>query len=50
VDLVTFTPRTTIGAERVVVAGAVGRYLAHAIDFTGAGSPSATYLAAFSRY
>lgn len=49
VDLVAFTTRTTTGAERVTVAGSVRRYLAQAIDFTGAGSPTSTYFAGFAR-
>jgi hypothetical protein len=50
IDLVAFTARTVFGAQRVTVAGAVRRYIAGALDFTGAGSgPSATFLAGFAR-
>jgi hypothetical protein len=50
-DLVAFTPRTSTGAERVTVAGAVERYAAVSLDFTGAGSsPSTTYLAGLARF
>jgi hypothetical protein len=49
-DLVTFTVRTAIGAERVAVAGNVYRHLASSWAFTGAGSnPSATFLIGFAR-
>lgn len=49
-DLVAFTARTAIGAERVTVTGTVNRYTAVALDFTGAGSgPSITYFAGFAR-
>lgn len=49
-DLVAFTARTTVGAQRVTVTGDVERHLAQSIDFTGAGAgPSATYWAGFAR-
>jgi hypothetical protein len=52
VDLVTFTAKIAIGAERIALAAgtAVNRYLSSSIAFTGAGSgPSCTYLVGFSR-
>lgn len=50
-DLVAFTTRTTVGAQRVTVVGDVERHLAQSIDFQGAGAgPSATYLCGFARY
>jgi hypothetical protein len=49
-DLLTFTTRTTIGAQRVAVAGAVRRHLAQSIAFVGAGSgASCTYATGFAR-
>jgi hypothetical protein len=46
----TFASITAIGAERITVAGAVNRYLATALDLTGAGSsPTVTYFAGFAR-
>lgn len=50
-DLVAFTARTSVGAQRVTVTGDVERHLAVALDFTGAGSsPSTTFWAGFARY
>jgi hypothetical protein len=50
-DLVAFAPRTTVGAERVTVAGDVERYTAVSLDLTGAGSgPSVTYWAGIARF
>lgn len=49
VDLINFTDRTAIGGERIEVAGTVNRHLAASWDFTGAGSPSATFFVGFAR-
>jgi hypothetical protein len=49
-ELVAFTVRTAIGAERKTVAGTVNQYLAAAWAFTGTGtSPSVTFVAGFAR-
>ncbi len=49
-ELLAFTSRTTVGAQRVEVSGAVEKSLATSIDFEGAGSsPSATYAVGFAR-
>lgn len=45
-DLITFTPATAIGAERIVVAGTVNRYT-RSLDAIDTGS--ATYIMAFGR-
>lgn len=52
VDLVAFASETlTRHAQRIVIGGPVRRYLAQALDRTGAGpGGSITYLAAFCRY
>lgn len=50
-DLVAFTERTAVGAERVTVAGTVEQYASVAWDFTGSGtSPSATFWVGLARY
>lgn len=49
-DMVTFTTRTAIGAERIAVTGTVNRHLAHSWAFNGAGAgQSATYMVGFAR-
>jgi hypothetical protein len=51
VDLMTFTAATARTAERVVIAGSVGRYLAVSWAYTGTGSsPSVTFMAGFARF
>jgi len=50
-DLVAFTERTAVGAERVTVAGTVEQYAAVSWAFTGSGTaPSATFWAGLARY
>jgi hypothetical protein len=49
-DLVTFTPRTAIGGERIAVAGTVNRHLASSWAYTGAGAGNtATFMVGFAR-
>jgi hypothetical protein len=52
VDLATFTPRTTIGAERIAIAGTIERYVLTQWEFTGSpgGSQTATFTTGLSRY
>lgn len=54
VDLVAFAAVTARGAQRVSVAGAVSRYLAQEVAFTGSLTtgltPSITYFAGFARF
>jgi hypothetical protein len=46
-DLITFTNQTTIGAQRIAVAGTINRHLAFSGDVTGSGS--ITLVAGFAR-
>jgi hypothetical protein len=49
-DLVTFTPRTVLGAERIAVAGTVNRHLASNWLFNGAGAgQTSTFMVGFAR-
>lgn len=49
VDLITFTQKTAIGAERIEVTGTINRY-ARAIRTIGGTSPSFTAAVSFARY